>query len=218
MSAFEAMWPDYWSLITSSVPSVRNPFHADGRSYGAYVLVEALGTDQAIDAPRFEAWLETLMADGTIPNAVVAQSVADQKAFWHARDAVGELHQLWPGHMAFDIGLPIGAMDDYARRCKAVLAQRVPGCESVFYGHIGDGNVHIVIYRPGAAEQPKEEVEDIVYGLVREYDGTVSAEHGIGTLKRRWLAHARSPEQIALMRTLKAALDPKNLLNPGKVV
>jgi len=218
LSAFEAMWPDYWSLITAEVPSVRDPFRADGRAYGAYVLVEALGTDPALDAPRFEAWLESLLADGTVPNAVVAQSVADQKAFWHLRDAVGELHQLWPRHLAFDIGLPIGAMDTYARRCKAALAERVPGCESVFYGHIGDGNVHIVVYRPGAAEQPKDAVEDVVYGLVREYGGTVSAEHGIGTLKLRWLAHARSPEQIALMRTLKAALDPKNLLNPGKVV
>jgi len=118
----------------------------------------------------------------------------------------------------FDIGLPIGVMDEYARRCKAALAERVPGCRSVFYGHIGDGNVHIVTHLGGVAEQPHDEVEEIVYGLVRDYGGTVSAEHGIGTLKRRWLAHARSPEQIALMRTLKAALDPKNLLNPGKVI
>ena len=218
LSAFEAMWPDYWQMITKQVASVRDPFAQDGRGYGAYVLIEALGTDPALDAPRFEAWLEKLLDDGTVPNAVVAQSLADQKAFWHVRDAVGELHSLWPRHIAFDIGLPIGKMDEYARRCKAQLAERVPGCETVFYGHIGDGNVHIVAYQPGAAEQPKDEVEDVVYGLVREYGGTVSAEHGIGTMKRRWLAHARSPEQIALMRTLKAALDPKNLLNPGKVV
>jgi FAD/FMN-containing dehydrogenase len=211
------MWPDYWALITGRVASTRNPFAGDGRSYGGYVLVEALGTDASLDAPRFEAWLERLLHEGTMRNAVVAQSVADQKALWHLRDAVGELHGLWPQHMAFDIGLPVGAMDDYALRCKAELAQRAPGCESIFYGHIGDGNVHIVVYRAGA-EQPKDEIEDVVYGLVREYGGTVAAEHGIGTLKRRWLAHARSPEQIALMRTLKAALDPKNLLNPGKVI
>jgi FAD/FMN-containing dehydrogenase len=218
LSAFEAMWPDYWDIITQGVPTVRDPFAGDGERYGCHVLVEALGTDEAIDAPRFQSWMEKCLEDGFVRNAAVAQSVADQRAFWHVRDAVGELHRLWPRHLAFDIGLPIGAMDEYARRCKAALSDRVPGCRSVFYGHIGDGNVHIVTHLEGVAEQPHDEVEDVVYGLVREYGGTVSAEHGIGTLKRRWLAHARSPEQIALMRTLKAALDPKNLLNPGKVV
>ena len=218
LSAFEAMWPDYWNLITTQVRGVRDPFAGDGRGYGAYALVEALGTDTAADAPRFEAWLERLLEDGTVANAVVSQSLADQTAFWSLRDSVSELHSLWPGHMAFDIGLPVAAMDDYARRCKAALEAGVPGCASLFYGHIGDGNVHIIVYRPGAAVQPKDEVEAVVYGLVREYGGTVSAEHGIGTLKQRWLAHARSPEEIALMRTLKAAMDPKGLLNPGKVV
>ncbi|EKD98234.1 MAG: FAD linked oxidase-like protein [uncultured bacterium] len=134
------------------------------------------------------------------------------------RDACGELHTLWPRHMAFDIGLPVAAMDEYARRCKEKLAERVPGCLSVFYGHIGDGNMHIVAFLPGVATQPKDDVEEVVYELVRAYHGTVSAEHGIGTLKQRWLGHARTPEEIALMRTLKGALDPKNLLNPGKVV
>ena len=218
LSAFEVMWPDYWDMATERVKGVRNPFAGDGRRYGAYVLVEALGTDPAIDGPRFEAWLERLLESGTVPNAVVSQSLADEKAFWGVRDACAEFHQLWPGHLAFDIGLPVAAMDTYARRCKAVLSEQVPGCEAVFYGHIGDGNVHIVAYQPGVAVQPKDAVEEVVYGLVREYGGTVSAEHGIGTLKRRWLAHARSPEEIALMRTLKAALDPKNILNPGKVI
>jgi FAD/FMN-containing dehydrogenase len=225
LSAFEVMWPDYWNMATQRVRGVRNPFAGDARSekgaanpYGAYVLVEALGTDPALDGPRFQGWLEGLLESGTVPNAVVSQSLADEKAFWGVRDACAEFHQLWPGHLAFDIGLPVTAMDDYARRCKAAISAALPGCEAVFYGHIGDGNVHIVSYQSGVAAQPKDAVEEIVYGLVREYGGTVSAEHGIGTLKRRWLAHARSPEQIALMRTLKAAMDPKNILNPGKVI
>lgn len=217
LSAFEVMWPDYWETAVNKI-GVRNPFAGDKEPYGAYVLVEALGTDPAVDGPRFEAWLEQLLESGTVPNAVVAQSMADQKALWGVRDACGEFHQIWPGHLAFDIGLPVSAMDEYARRCKAELERQVPGCGAVFYGHIGDGNVHIVTYQPGVAAQPKDAVEEVVYGLVREYGGTVSAEHGIGTLKRRWLAHARTPEQIALMRTLKSAMDPKNTLNPGKVI
>ncbi|SDP72058.1 FAD/FMN-containing dehydrogenase [Rhodoferax sp. OV413] len=218
LSAFEVMWPDYWDMATQKVRGVRNPFAADGRSYGAYVLVEALGTDPARDGPNFEAWLAQLLESGTVPNAVVSQSLADEKAFWGVRDACAEFHQLWPGHLAYDIGLPVVNMDEYAVRCKAALSAQLPGCEAVFYGHIGDGNVHIVAYQSGVTAQPKDAADEIIYGLVREYGGTVSAEHGIGTMKRRWLAHARSAEQIALMRTLKAALDPKNILNPGKVI
>ena len=109
-------------------------------------------------------------------------------------------------------------MDAYVRRCQAMLHAQIPNVQSVFYGHIGDGNMHINVYQPGAPEQPKDLVNDIVYGLVREYGGTVSAEHGIGTLKRQWLGHARSPEEIELMRVIKRALDPQALLNPGKVI
>ncbi len=217
LSAFEVMWPDYWNRAVGELRA-RNPFAGDDTPYGAYVLIEALGTDPESDLPRFESWMEKLLEEGVVPNAVVAQSLAEEQALWGVRDACGELHQTWPGHLAFDIGLPQTAMDDYARACKAELAVKVPGLESVFYGHIGDGNVHIVAYRAGDKEQPKDAVEEVVYGLVQQYGGTVSAEHGIGTIKRRWLGHARSPEQIALMRTLKNAMDPKGILNPGKVL
>ncbi|MBW0170468.1 MAG: FAD-binding oxidoreductase [Hydrogenophaga sp.] len=217
LSAFEVMWPDYWDRAVNELRA-RNPFAGDDTRYGAYVLIEALGTDPESDLPRFESWMEKLLEEGVVPNAVVAQSLAEEQALWGVRDACGELHQTWPGHLAFDIGLPQTAMDDYARACKAELAEKVPGLESVFYGHIGDGNVHIVAYRAGDKVQPKDEVEEVVYGLVQKYGGTVSAEHGIGTIKRRWLGHARSPEQIALMRTLKNAMDPKGILNPGKVL
>ncbi|MGY4414113.1 FAD/FMN-containing dehydrogenase [Bradyrhizobium sp. LB7.1] len=105
-------------------------------------------------------------------------------------------------------------------RCKAALADGIEGCESVYYGHIGDGNLHLVSWVTGLAveQQPKEAMDAIIYGLVREMGGSVSAEHGIGTLKKKWLGHARSEAEIALMRTLKAALDPDHLLNPGKVI
>lgn len=217
LSAFEVMWPDYWDRAVGELRA-RNPFAGDDTRYGAYVLIEALGTDPASDLPRFESWMEGLLEEGVVPNAVVAKSLAEEQALWGVRDACGELHQTWPGHLAFDIGLPQTAMDDYARACKAELAVKVPGLESVFYGHIGDGNVHIVAYRAGDKVQPKDAVEEVVYSLVQQYGGTVSAEHGIGTIKRRWLGHARSPEQVALMRTLKNAMDPKGILNPGKVL
>ncbi|MFC5522195.1 FAD-binding oxidoreductase [Polaromonas jejuensis] len=218
LSAFEVMWPDYWDVATQQVSGVRNPFEGDATTHGAYVLIEALGTDPAIDVPRFGTWLETQLELGHVPNAVVAQSMSDAAALWGVRDACSEFIQAIGPHLPFDVGLPTADMDDYARRCRDDLAARIPGARSMYYGHIGDGNLHLIAWLPGAAEPPKQAIEEVVYGLVREFHGSVSAEHGIGTLKKPWLGHARTPEEIALMRTLKKALDPKGILNPGKVV
>ena len=221
LSAFEVMWPDYWDVVTKRV-GVRSPLQQAGGGNGkeVYVLVEAQGTDEAIDGPRFQRWLEKLMEDGALSDAAVAQSVADTQSFWALRDACAEFVSVLGQNISYDIGLPVNAMADYAARCKAALAARIPGCDSVYYGHIGDGNIHLVAWVPGLGLglQPKEQMDEVIYGLVREFGGTVSAEHGIGTAKKKWLGHARSPEEIALMRVLKNALDPLGLLNPGKVV
>lgn len=214
LSAFEVMWADYWEVVTTKVPGVRNPL---GGRHGFYVLVEAQGSDAAADPDRFQSWLEGLAESGVVADAAVARSLADAAAFWSVRDTAG-LDKAIGAHLSFDIGLPVGAMDDYARRCRAALAAAFPGCISLFYGHIGDGNMHIAVRAPGREPQPEAEIEAIVYGLVREFGGTVSAEHGIGTLKKPWLAHARSAEEIGLMRLLKQAIDPANVLNPGKVL
>jgi FAD/FMN-containing dehydrogenase len=220
LSAFEVMWPDYWEVVTQRV-GVRSPLQpAEGTGKEVYVLVEAQGTDETIDGPRFQRWLEKLMEDGALSDAAVAQSVADTQAFWALRDACAEFVSVLGQNISYDIGLPVKSMADYAARCKAALADSIPGCDSVYYGHIGDGNMHLVAWVPGMGPglQPKEQMDEVIYGLVREFGGTVSAEHGIGTAKKKWLGHARSPEEIALMRVLKGALDPLGLLNPGKVV
>jgi FAD/FMN-containing dehydrogenase len=216
LSAFEVMWPDYWDVITTRA-GVHSPV---GTGHGLYVLVEAQGTDEATDAPRFEAWLAELMERGLLSDAAVSQSVAQTRAFWAVRDICSEFGQVLGPHIPYDIGLAVAGMDEFVRRCKAALASGIPGCDSVYYGHIGDGNLHLVSWVPGLSvdQQPKEAMDRIVYGLVREVGGSVSAEHGIGTLKKKWLGHARTEAEIALMRTLKAALDPDGLLNPGKVI
>ena len=216
LSAFEVMWPDYWALVTQQ-GGVRSPLAGDG---GAFVLLEAQGTDEAVDAPRFEAWLESVLEEGLLADAALARSLADTQSFWAVRDAVAEFHRIIGPRISYDIGLPVKDMDTYVRRAKSMLADRIPGCRSVHYGHIGDGNMHMIVWVPGLsqAQQPRDEMDDILYGLVREFGGTVSAEHGIGLVKKRWLGHARSEAEIALMRTIKAAIDPLGLLNPGKIL
>ena len=216
LSAFEVMWPDYWQVVTERV-GVRPPV---GGGHGLYVLVEAQGTDETIDGPRFAAWLEQLLESGAIADAAVAQSVADTQSFWALRDACAEFFPTLGPHVSVDVALAVRDMDAFATRCKGALLQNIPGCESVYYGHIGDGNLHLVAWVDGLSveNQPKRQMDETIYGLVREFKGSVSAEHGIGTAKKPYLGHARSEAEIALMRTLKQALDPHGLLNPGKVI
>ena len=216
LSAFEVMWPDYWQVVTERV-GVRPPVSG---GHGLYVLVEAQGTDETIDGPRFAAWLERLLEEGAIADAAVAQSVADTQSFWALRDACAEFFPTLGPHVSFDVALAVRDMDAFVTRCKAALLQNIPGCESVYYGHIGDGNLHLIAWVGGLSveNQPKQQMDETIYGLVREFKGSVSAEHGIGTAKKAYLGHARSEAEIALMRTLKQALDPQGLLNPGKVI
>ncbi|MGG7564894.1 FAD-binding oxidoreductase [Rhodovulum sp. DZ06] len=214
LSAFEVMWPDYWSVI-SGTPGLKMPL-PDG--FAIYALVEAQGTDDAADPARFQAWLEAQAEAGLVEDAAVAQSLADVARFWEVRDAVSEFSITFGPHCAFDIGLPQARMDEFARACRAAMDAEWPGTgEAIFYGHIGDGNMHIGGRVRGAAQQPKERICEIVYGLVRDFGGTVSAEHGIGTLKKPYLSHARSDAELALMARLRAALDPAGIMNPGKV-
>ena len=214
LSAFEVMWADYWHEATVTVPNIRRPITGD---HNFYVLVEMQGMEEALDAPRFESWLETQFEAGLIEDAAIAQSNADLAAFWRVRDVAGEFGTVLGRHLSFDIGLPVGVMDEFARECRAALEAELPGCLSVYYGHIGDGNMHIVALMPGAKDQPGKAISQIVYRTVKAYDGTISAEHGIGLLKKPYLPLSRTPGELALMRRLKRALDPQDMLNPGKV-
>ena len=135
---------------------------------------------------------------------------------WSVRD--GHPIDLLPNIVNFDISLPIGQIGDFAEACGAALKTHWPAGHAFFYGHIGDSNLHVstsVDYAPG---EDMHTVDEIVYGVLAQFNGSISAEHGIGTLKRPYLGQSRSPAELALMRSLKAALDPKGLLNPGKVI
>ena len=216
LSAFEAMWSDYLE-IALAVPGVRNPLQS---RHAFTVLVESQGTDEKIDGERFMGFCETMFEAGVIEDAAVSQSLADVQSFWGLRDACSEFKTTLGPHFAFDIGLPTGKMDEFARLCRTRIADALPGGKSVYYGHIGDGNLHLLGWQPGGTtdEITGHLLDEAVYETVRDFGGSVSAEHGIGLTKKRYLAHSRSPEELKLMKTIKRAIDPNNILNPGKVI
>jgi FAD/FMN-containing dehydrogenase len=213
LSAFEMMWPDFYTLMTTRVPGMPRPLPVGSP---AYVLIEAQGSEAGPDLARFERLLESAAGDDLITDAAVAQSPSDARAFWQVRDASGEFPRIgWPSK-SFDIGIPTRRIGAFVEACRAALAARWATAETAFFGHIGDSNLHLHA-RVGDGPQPQTDIEAVVYDQVRAWHGTVSAEHGIGLLKRAYLGHSRSPQEIAAMRAIKHALDPDNILNPGKI-
>lgn len=216
LSAFEMMWPDFYELVTQKVPGLTTPLPYGS---GGYVLVEALGAEQAPDQERFEAMLQAALEQGLVTDAVVAQSQAESQALWRVRDSSGELVHIFIPQAKFDISIPTRDIDRFAAAATAALKARWPQAQTVTFGHIGDSNIHLNVHVDAPAGASLEaEIERIVYDLVREWRGSVSAEHGIGLLKRAHLGHTRTAEEMQLMRTLKLALDPRCILNPGKVL
>ncbi|MDB5875451.1 MAG: D-2-hydroxyglutarate dehydrogenase [Ramlibacter sp.] len=214
LSAFELMWPDFYGLVTTRVPGLEPPLP---HGAGAYVLVEALGVEPDEDAARFERVLGAALESGIVGNAVIAQSGAETAKLWKVRDASGELRSIFWPHVGFDVSIPTRALGDFVGELTERLRRRWPQVQTVFFGHVGDSNVHIGV-KVGDGEQPEAQIEESVYAVVGQWQGSISAEHGIGLLKRAHLHHSRSPQELALLRTLKNALDPHGILNPGKVL
>ena len=212
LSAFEVMWPDYYRVCTEGLG--KRPPLPIGSPF--YVLAEALGSDQGPDQARFEAFVAEMLEQGVITDAVIAQSERESRALWEIRDASGELRRTIGPNVGFDVSLPIGEIDDFVQACAARLKERWPAVQAVFFGHVGDSNIHINVH-VDESPQPREAISKIVYEAVREWRGSISAEHGIGVLKKDYLRYSRSDAEIALMRRIKAALDPAGILNPGKI-
>jgi len=213
LSAFELMWPDFYERMTAGLAHLETPLP---RGSGAYVLLEALGTDQALDQARFEAVLAAALEAGIVDDAVIAKSEREARTLWDVRDSSGEFRAVFWPHVGFDVSIPTGELGHFVDTLVQRLRQRWPSVETVFFGHVGDSNVHIGV-KVGEGVQPEADIEGRVYGVVGEWHGSISAEHGIGTLKRAYLHHSRSASELATMRKLKQALDPNAILNPGKV-
>ena len=216
LSSFEVMWREFYELVTTE-PALGRPILPYGHPF--YVIVEAKGAMIDADAERFEGVLGSALEAEEIVDAVIAKSDAERRAMWGLRDDVAQLARLGP-IFTFDVSLKITAMSAYVADVRRALEDRWgAACRLVVFGHLGDGNLHLIAGVGSDSMSARHAVEEIVYGLLRRRDGSsISAEHGIGLQKREYLSCSRSAAEIALMRTLKNALDPRNILNPGKVL
>jgi len=209
LSAFELMWNNYYRLVTTEPAQNKAPISQD---YPFYVLVEAIGCDpERMENILSEAWEKEFVVD-----AVIAQSEAQRMELWAIRDDVGQLNRFKP-NFTFDVSLRISHMIDYVNEVNQRLEERFPGMVNYIIGHMGDGNLHFLIC-PGEGDNSlRHDIEACVYEPLAQVSGSVSAEHGVGLEKKPWLDISRSAEEIDLMRRMKLALDPKGILNPGKI-
>jgi FAD/FMN-containing dehydrogenase len=209
LSAFEVMWNEFYALVTTAPAQNQPPL---SQTYPYYVLVEAMGADEAlVEAALTEAYERSLICD-----AVLAQSEAQRRQLWAMRDDVAQCFRDGPT-IAFDVSLKISDMRGYVDEVRSRLAEAVGEHRCYVFGHLGDGNLHLVVGPGKINAEVRHRVESSVYEPLRAIGGSVSAEHGVGLEKKPYLTICRSPEEIALMRTLKRALDPKGILNPGKI-
>ena len=212
LSAFEAMWPDFYAFATGHLAGPA-PLPADG---SLHILVETMGIDPARDQGVLEEWIAAAMAAGIVTGAVVAQSEAQTRALWAVRDQSAELKRGFRSHIDFDVSIPVGAIGAFVDTCVGRLKAVWPEVGLAWFGHVADSNIHIAVDTDPQA-LPRHRGEEIVYAIVGEFGGSISAEHGVGLLKKSYLGHSRSPAELTLMRRIKAAIDPNGILNPGKI-
>jgi FAD/FMN-containing dehydrogenase len=214
LCAYEVMWGDYFRAVTE--PGYhRAPME---REKAFYVMLETEGAHPEADGAAFIAAMEQALEDRLVTDAVIPQSETERRALWEIRENFSSLYQNTPIFL-YDVSLPIREMDAYIKEVQARLARRWPQGRCDVIGHIGDGNLHLFVH-PGKIEgnHLHEQADEDVYLPLKPIGGSISAEHGIGTEKRERLPISRSEDEIALMRLLKRTLDPKNILNPGKVL
>jgi FAD/FMN-containing dehydrogenase len=215
VSAFEVMWPSYYDFVLDKLPELRRPLR-DPHAF--YVLLESSGADPQRQAESFESFLGEMLEQSVIADAALASSESDAMAFWAIRDAPGEYPRLLPGRTSFDVSFAVSRVGEAATRCDAALRQRWPAATVLIYGHLGDGNIHIVVHMQEMPPEKVRTIQEVVYQITGELQGSVSAEHGIGSKKLHVIGRTRSPAELAAMKAIKTALDPRGILNPGKIL
>jgi len=213
LTGFELMWDNYYNKVLEVDSDLQNPF---GEEHHFYLLVEYKDNETALGAERFEAELFGHLEAELLSDAVVAQSHQDAEEFWRIRDGIGELLKALGPVSNQDVSLPIADIGVFSTHLETRLKAKYPDIGVLLFGHIGDNNLHVCAYT--GREEDKLLITEDIMSMIGEYSGAITAEHGVGVLKRDYLELSRTPEEIALMKTIKKAMDPKGILNPGRVI
>jgi FAD/FMN-containing dehydrogenase len=220
VTGFEFMPRIGLEFVLKHAPGVRAPLAG---AHDWYVLIELSSVARAGLREVMEEVLAAAYESGLIEDATIADSLEQGVAFWRLRELLAEVQRFEGGSIKHDVSVPVNAVPEFVARGVAAAEKLIPGCRPVPFGHLGDGNVHFNISQPVGADKGAfldrwEEMNDVIHGIVAEYGGSFSAEHGIGQLKREGLAAVKDKVAYDLMRTLKRTLDPHGILNPGKVL
>jgi len=212
LCGFEVMWHGFYSRVTQ--PGGRQPAPIPPQ-HAYYVIVEAMGPCPAADDEAFALAMTTLFSGNHVADGVVAKSDSERSAIWAIRH---DVEWIVSGARNFDVSLRVADAAAYVDAVSGAIGERLPQAHVAAFGHLGDNNIHLSVVSNDDSELDVACIEEQVYRQLQPYRGAISAEHGIGLEKRAWLAHSRSAEEIDAMRQLKRALDPRGILNPGKVL
>ena len=218
ITTFELMPRIGLDFVMRHAPGAREPMAG---AHPWYVLLEL--SLQSGESGVLEAILEVALEKELIDDASVAASLDQRRAFWKLREDLSDVQRLEGGSIKHDVSVPVASAPAFIAEASAAVTAAMPGARIVGFGHLGDGNIHFNVSQPVGADKAAflarwDEINTIVHGIVTRYDGSISAEHGIGQLKRDLLPGVKDPVAMALMRSIKATLDPRGILNPGKVL
>jgi FAD/FMN-containing dehydrogenase len=220
LSVFEFIPRIALEMVTRHIDGTRDPMDAPAPWY---LLMEATGGRDTNIVATFQSVLEGAMEYGLILDAVVAASEAQAASLWKLRESISEAQKREGASIKHDISVPVAAIPDFLAKATAAVAALLPGARAVSFGHLGDGNLHFNFNAAGSGDDAAftaraEAVQQVVHDIVQEFEGSISAEHGIGALKAAQMPRYKSAAELAAMRGLKATFDPRNILNPGKLL
>jgi FAD/FMN-containing dehydrogenase len=207
-------------FVLTHTNGLRDPL---GAKHSWYALVEL--SSQMTDGldETLAAILQAALEEGAIEDAAVAANLEQRNAFWRLRELMSESQRHEGGSIKHDVSVPVSAAPAFLERAQAAVEAFMPGARVVAFGHLGDGNIHFNVSQPIGADKAAflaqwSAMNDVVHAIVAEFGGSISAEHGIGQLKRDLLRNTKDPVSLEIMRALKSTLDPRGILNPGKVL